>query len=219
MCGGAVSLIAISLCLTQMPQNHASLCHERLPLDQCGRAAKLVGLTVDEMALLGKVVVKRSVYGREFLQRLHSSETLHHTLFSAQGQVAVLDPIVLPAPHLAAVEIAQCAHRGRVGSQPVGHDLFSPAETLQCFLQEDQSRRFVALFRNKALENLALVIDRAPQVMALTVDFSCAALRVTNTSSTCHRPCRNPRIRDTRWRRISEANIGAKRFHQNRTVS
>lgn len=58
---GAVSLIATSLRFAQMPQNRVALCHERLPLDQCGRAAKLVSLAIDEMAFLREVVMKRSV--------------------------------------------------------------------------------------------------------------------------------------------------------------
>ena len=35
--------------------------HEVLPLGQGGRAAKLIGLSVDEVAFLGKVVVKRGM--------------------------------------------------------------------------------------------------------------------------------------------------------------
>lgn len=41
----------------------------------------------------------------------------------------------------------------------------------------------------------------------------------TYISSRCHFQCLKPRIRLTRWRRISAANSGPNLFHQSRTVS
>jgi hypothetical protein len=42
---------------------------------------------------------------------------------------------------------------------------------LQRFLQESQSPGFITFLRDIALENLALVIDRAPKVVPLAVDL------------------------------------------------
>ena len=42
---------------------------------------------------------------------------------------------------------------------------------------------------------------------------------LTYISSRCQRQCRNPRIRLTRCRRMSPANIGPNRFHHSLTVS
>ena len=43
--------------------------------------------------------------------------------------------------------------------------------TLQRFLQEAQSSRFVPRFGDEGLEDFTLVIDRAPQVVRLAVDL------------------------------------------------
>ena len=42
---------------------------------------------------------------------------------------------------------------------------------LQGLLQKGQSRCFVALFGNVAFQDLAFVIDRSPQIMALAIDL------------------------------------------------
>ena len=54
---GAVSLITNRLGSAQQSLGSATSAHKRLPLGQGGRAAKLIGLTIDEMAFLIKVVV------------------------------------------------------------------------------------------------------------------------------------------------------------------
>ena len=89
----------------------------------------------------------------------------------------------------------------------------------QRLLQEPQSCRFVTFLCDIALENFALVIDSAPQIVRLAIDVRYAALRVTKTSSTCQRQWRKPFILEIRWRLISAANIGPNLFHQNLTVS
>ena len=42
---------------------------------------------------------------------------------------------------------------------------------LQRLLQRDQDREFISGFRDIALQNLTLVINRTPQVMPLAVDL------------------------------------------------
>ena len=83
----------------------------------------------------------------KLLQRLHSPETQHCSLSSSEWKVAVFRPVVLPPAHFPAIEIAQFAHCRWVGPQPVHYDLFNLAVTLQCLLDERQSRRFVPFLR------------------------------------------------------------------------
>ncbi len=64
---GAVSLIATRLRLAHEGSKRASSGGKRLPLGQGGRAADLVSLAVDEMALLVKMVVHAGVNRSEFL--------------------------------------------------------------------------------------------------------------------------------------------------------
>ena len=71
------------------------------------------------MAFGIEVVLDVGVDGDEFLQRLHSSEPQHRSLSSSKRKVRIFRPVVLPPSHLLAVEIAQFAHRCRVGPQPV----------------------------------------------------------------------------------------------------
>lgn len=104
--------------------------------------------------------------------------------------------------------------KSRVGAlqrdriQSVRDDRFSTAMAFQCVLQEQQSRGFGTFSCNLALQDLALVIHGAPQVMLFT-----------NTSSSCQRHSRKPCIQLTRWRRTSAANSGPKPGHHNRTIS
>ena len=78
--------------------------------------------------------------------------------------------------------------------------------------------------RHDAFENLTLVIDGPPKVMSLTIDLHDHLLghasmpcRAT-PSSRCQRHLLD-RMPETRRFRISAANNGPNRFHQNRTVS
>ena len=54
--------------LAKPPPCPHSTGHEVLPLGQSGLAAKLVSLTVDEVAFLIKVIVNRAIHRGEFLQ-------------------------------------------------------------------------------------------------------------------------------------------------------
>ena len=85
--------------------------------------------------------------------------------------MAIFDPVVEPAAHLPTIKISQLSHRDGIGSQAVGDDLVRPTVALQRLLHERQSRSFVALLCDEALQDLAFVIDRAPQVMPLAIDL------------------------------------------------
>ena len=110
------------------------------------------------------------------------------------------------------VAIAQFGHSRLLGSQAVGCYYNGRSMAFQRLPQECQSRSFVALFRTVALENLALAIDRAPQAMPLAIALYEHRIKMPA-------PVTKARMRDTRSRRISDANIGPNRFHQSRTVS
>ena len=85
--------------------------------------------------------------------------------------MTIFHPIVQPSPHFATIKVAQLAHRRGVGTQPVRDDSFSLAVTLQRLLHERQSRSFVPFLRHVTLQDLALVVDRTPQVMRLAIDI------------------------------------------------
>src|ERR1022692_3105286 len=53
-----------------------------LPLGQSGRASDFVSLTIDEVTLLVKMVVKTGMYRDELLQRFHPSKPQHCPLSS-----------------------------------------------------------------------------------------------------------------------------------------
>ena len=120
----------------------------------------------------------------EFLQRVsfawpsaHASESQHcparfspcprHGYAaspSAERQVRVFRPIVQPAARFLTIQIAQCPHRSRVGSQPVGDDGLGATMPLQRLLQKPQSHRFVPFFGDVGLQYFAFMVDSAPQV-------------------------------------------------------
>ena len=155
----------------------------------------------------------------EFLQRLHPSEPQHRAFSSTDWPVRIFSPVVQPATHFAAVAVAQLSHRCRVGSQPICDDRLGATVPLQCLLQEPQCRGFVPFLSDVALQDITLVIDRTPQIMHLAVDLHVELAALAFGSSRCRRYCRKPRIRLIRWRRMSSANSGPKRFHHSRTVS
>jgi hypothetical protein len=74
------------------------------------------------------------------------------------------------------------------------------------FPEEFQCRFAIAALCNEAFQKLASMINRTPLIF-------------TKTSSKCHCQFEYARIRLTRFRRISAANIKPNLFHQYRSVS
>lgn len=68
------------------------------------------------------------------------------------------------------IENAEFPHGGWVGSHAIGDDCLGMSVALQRLLQKRQSRYFISLFRDIALENFALMVDDAPKVMLLPID-------------------------------------------------
>jgi len=129
--------------LTQLPPGHPDFGHERLPLDQGSRAAELVCLTVDEVALGVEVIKQRSVNRDEFLQRLHSPETQRRPLSSTKWQMRIFSPVVEMSTDLPTMLIAQLAHGSGIGSQSIRDDGLGFAVPLQ------------HLFRNRKAADLS----------------------------------------------------------------
>ena len=112
------------------------------------------------------------------MQRLHSPETQHRPLPSSERQVAILDPVVQPAAHLAAIQVAEFAHGSRVGTQAISDDRLHPPMPLQSLLQEPQCRRFVPFLGDVGFQDFTLMVDGSPEIMGLSVDFHVHLIQV-----------------------------------------
>ena len=86
-------------------------------------------------------------------------------------------------------------------------------------LREAERGVLVAGPGDVTLQDLAFLVDRAPQADHLAIKVGFAVLRVTYISSRCQRHCRKPRMRETHFRRMSPVHSGPNRFHHIRTVS
>ena len=85
--------------------------------------------------------------------------------------MAVLDPVVGPAADLLFRRITKSGHRSAVGLEPIRRNHLGRAVALQRLLHEGQCRCFITGFGDEAFEDLAFVIDGAPQVVHLAVDL------------------------------------------------
>lgn len=136
----------------------------------------------------------------------------HRPLSLSEGKVAVLDPVVGPAPDLLLLAIPERGRRCLVKTQSIGGDCSRRSVPLDRPLYEAKRSSLVACPGDVALQNLALVVDGSPEVDHLPFSFTYISLR-------CQRQWRMPRIALTRCRRTSPANIDPNRCHQWRTVS
>ena len=83
----------------------------------------------------------------------------------------VLRAIVEPATDLLATGVADLLHRRRISAKPVGDDLPRSAVFLHDPLEKLQRRSLVPLRSDHCLQNLALMIDGAPEIAELAVDL------------------------------------------------
>src|SRR5271166_3789995 len=148
----------------------------------------------------------------EFLQCLGAPEPLHGSLSSSKRLMRVFRPIVEATTNLVAIDVADLAHRSGIRAKPVGDDVPRAAIFLHDALQKVQRRSLVPLRGDHRFQNLAFVIGSPPEIAELPLIF-------TKTSSKCQRHWGKRRTFATRLFRISAANIGPNRFHQNRIVS
>ena len=96
--------------------------------------------------------------------------------------------------------------------KPISDDAARSPVFLHDPLEKLQRRGFVSPRGDHSLQDLALMVDCAPQIAELAVDLHEHLIQVPA-------PLRIADMCATRRLRISAANIGPNRFHQNRTVS
>src|SRR5271157_3382332 len=83
----------------------------------------------------------------------------------------ILGAIVEPATDLLAIGVADLSHRRRVSAKPVGHELPRSAVFLHDALEKLHRRRLVSLRSDDRFQDLALVVDSAPEIAELSVDL------------------------------------------------
>ena len=95
--------------------------------------------------------------------------------------MAVLGPIVEPMPHLAACEIAQLAPGHGIASESIRQDFRRWSMPLQRLRHEGKSRAFVPFPGDAAFQDLALVIDGAPEIDPLSVHLDVHLIQVPSS--------------------------------------
>lgn len=158
-----------------------------------------------------EVVADRDLDRGEYLQASHPAEPQHRPLPPAKWQVRVLGTVARPPAGLPAPARCRDFHRRAAGPQAIRHDRHWLAIPLHRFLQEFQGNLAVARLCHEASRP-------RPRGRPPATDKCVRPLIFTNTSSRCQRQ-RLDRIAGTRRRRISAANSGPNRRHQNPTVS
>ncbi len=141
------------------------------PLVESGGAAFLESQSRCEVSFLVEVVVNRADKRGEFLQTSHPPEAKHGPFPSSKRLVRILGAIVQPATDLARVDGAQYFERNAVGGQSIRDDRLGRAMPAKRIPQKLQRRLLVPALRHKAFEHLALVIDRAPEIVLHGVDL------------------------------------------------
>lgn len=106
-----------------------------MPLGQGGRAATLVGLSIDEVDFLAEVVVDRGVTNASLCNDL-AWPLLHRQLSPAEWQVGIFRPAVGIMAKLAAGFITELPHRDRAGFQSIRYDGPGAAVALQSLAHE-----------------------------------------------------------------------------------
>ena len=115
------------------------------------------------MVFLIEMVVDLSMNGAEFLQRLRASKPLHGPFSSSKRLMRILRAIVEPTTDLVAVGVADLFHRRGIRAKAVGDDVPRSAVPLHDPLEKLQRRSLVSLRSDDRLQNLAFMIDGAPQ--------------------------------------------------------
>src|SRR5277367_754358 len=83
----------------------------------------------------------------------------------------ILRAIVEPTPHLLAIGVADLFHRRWIRAKPVGDDAPRSAIFLHDALEKLERPSLIPLRGDHAFQNLSFVIDGAPEITELAVDF------------------------------------------------
>jgi hypothetical protein len=105
------------------------------------------------------------------LQRLQASKALHGALSSLKRLMRILRAIVESVTDLLAIGVADLLHRRGIGAKPFGDDLPRSSVLLHDALKKLQHRRLVSLCSDDRSQNLAFMIDGAPEIAELAVDL------------------------------------------------
>ena len=92
----------------------------------------------------------------------------------------ILRPVIEAATDLMPISVAQLFQCCGIRAKPVGHDAARLAVVLHDPLEKLQRRSLVSLRSDHRLQNLAFMVDGAPEIAELAVDL-------TKTSSKCQR--------------------------------
>src|SRR5271165_5318829 len=103
--------------------------------------------------------------------RLHASKPLHGPFSSSKRPMRILRAIVEPTTDLVAVGIADLFHRRGIRAKAVGDDLPRSAVPLHDPLEKLQRRSLVPLRSDDRFQNIAFMIDGAPEIAELAVDL------------------------------------------------
>src|SRR5271165_6521751 len=123
------------------------------------------------MALKVESVVNGGVHAEEALSGSSRFKPLHLALSSPYRLMRVLRPIVAPKPLFVRTGQSQAPERGSIGAQLVGHQQFRRKPLLsEKLAHQPQRRPAVAATLDQHVEDLALVIDGAPEVHPLAGD-------------------------------------------------
>ena len=85
--------------------------------------------------------------------------------------MGILCAIVEPTTNLVTIGVADLFHRRGIRAKPIGDDALRSAMFLHNALQKLERCGLVPLRGDHDLQNLALVIDRAPEIAELAVDL------------------------------------------------
>jgi hypothetical protein len=131
------------------------------------------GGTADQLGLEAEDVVDGGVRKQKSLSLDLAFELLHLPLSSSDGQVRVFRPVV--GPHAAgpmAIGEAEFAGGQTVRGKLVSDDRFGvDALVAQQFPEELQGSRLVAALLDQHVQNLAFIVDGAPELHAPAADL------------------------------------------------
>ncbi len=123
------------------------------------------------MTLKVEVVVHGGMHTEEALGGSSRFKALHPALPSSYHLVRVLGPIVLPKSLLMVARQPDVPEGGTVGAQLIGyHHLWREALFAEQLAHQLDGRAPVSPALNQHIKDLALVIDRPPEIHPLTGD-------------------------------------------------
>src|SRR5271165_3752745 len=99
------------------------------------------------------------------------SKPLHGPFSSSKRLMRILGAIVEPTTDLLAIGVADLFHRRGIRAKPVGDDAQRAAIFLHDALEKLQRRGLVALRSDYRFQDLAFMVDSAPEIAELAVDL------------------------------------------------